>query len=329
MFGGVHDVEESEEGIDSEFFDQLFAFNIERNRFFPLILRRRRVAPQKQMEDRITKRNRAKADEAELLRNLAALETKGDVTESDTIYTETTSEAETLPPRASKAVLSTMPHPRFNAQLAVQGDVLYIHGGTYERGDHEFTFDEMYAIDLGKLDGVQEIYRRELENWEVDDSESDSNSDEDEGFGSTDEDMEEDTPSGVALPPIPSTEIPKKSTEILLVEQQMDESEDEPPETLIADTRPHPRPFESLREFFSRTSVSWQELVLEKAQSEGDSINNSIKEFRKVAFELAENKWWDSREEITAEEERQEEAGIGEVVSMADRTNTGGPNRRR
>ena len=326
MFGGVHDVEESEEGIGSEFFDQLLAFNIERNRFFPLALRRRRVAPQKQTEDRVTKRNRAKADEAELLRNLAALETKGDITESDSMYTEAALEAETPPPRAPKVVLSTMPHPRFNAHLAVQGDVLYIHGGTYERGDHEFTFDEMYAIDLGKLDGVQEIYRRELENWQVDDSESDSDSDEDEGFGSTDEEMEEDTPSGVALPP---TETPKKSTEIVLVEQQMDESEDEPPETSIADTRPHPRPFESLREFFSRTSSSWQELVLEKAQSKGDSINNSVKELRKVAFELAENKWWDSREEITAEEERQEEAGIGEVVSMVDRANTGGPNRRR
>ena len=326
MFGGVHDVEESEEGIDSEFFDQLFAFNIERNRFFPLTLRRPRVAPQKQMEDRGTKRNRAKADEIELLRNLAALETKGDIAESDTIYIEGTLETETPSPRAAKVVRSTMPHPRFNAQLAVQGDVLYIQGGTYEHGDHEFTFDDMYAIDLGKLDGVQEIYQRELENWQVDDSESESDSDEDEGFGSTDEDMEEDIPSGVALPP---TEIPKRSTEIPLAEQQMDETEDEPPETPISDTRPHPRPFESLREFFSRTSSSWQEVVLEKVQSESDRVNDSIKELRKVAFDLAETKWWDSREEITAEEERQEEAGIGEVVSMADRANIGGPNRRR
>ena len=326
MFGGVHDVEESEEGIDSEFFDQLYAFNIERNRFFPLTLRRAKIPPRKQIEHRGAKRARGKADEAELLRNLVALEAKGTIAEPDTMDTEPISEAEASPSEAAKVMLSTMPHPRFNAQLAVQGDVLYIFGGTYERGDREYTFDEMHAIDLGKLNGVEEIYRRELENWQIDDSESELESDEDEGFSSTDEDEDGDTPSGVAVPP---TEIPTKSTEIRSAEEQMDEGENEQPESTITDTRPHPRPFESLREFFSRTSSLWQELVLENFRSGGDSSHNSIKELRKVAFELAETKWWDSREEITAEEERQEEAGIGEIVSVADRADTGGPNRRR
>ena len=326
MFGGVHDVEESEEGIDSEFFNQLYAFNIERNRFFLLALRRAKVVSKKQIEERGAKRARGKADEAELLRNLMALEVQGTIAESNSVYTEPILGAEESPPEAAKIVLSTMPHPRFNAQLAVQGDVLYIFGGTFERGDHEFTFDEMHAIDLGKLDGVQEIYRRELEKWQVDGSESESDSDEDEEFDVMDEDEEGDTPSGVALPP---TDIPRKPTEVPLAEQQMDETENEQPEVAVTDTRPYPRPFESLRDFFSRTSSSWQELVLEKSQSEGDSTIISIKELRKVAFDLAETKWWDSREEIIAEEERQEEAGIGEVVSVADRANTGGPNRRR
>ena len=40
MFGGVHDVEESEEGIESEFFNDLYVWNIDRNRFFTLTLRR-------------------------------------------------------------------------------------------------------------------------------------------------------------------------------------------------------------------------------------------------------------------------------------------------
>ena len=326
MFGGVYDVEESEEGIDSEFFDQLFAFNIERNRFFPLTLRRAKAAPKKQMEERGAKRGRSKADEAELLRNLASLKTKGTIADSDAMEIEPVLEEEDAPPRTAKPVLGTMPHPRFNAQLAVQGDVLYVFGGTYERGDREYTFDEMHAIDLGRLDGVQEIYRRELENWQANDLESESESDEDEEFASTDEDMEEDTPSGVVLRPV---EIPVKSTEMSRPDEQMGETEDEQPDNTVADTRPHPRPFESLREFFSRTSSSWQELVLEKLQSKGGGINCSIKELRKVAFDLAETKWWDSREEITAEEERQEEAGIGEVVSLTDRASTDGPNRRR
>ena len=324
MFGGVHDVEESEEGIDSEFFDQLFALNLERNRFFPLTLRRARPAPKKQADDRGTKRGRGKADEAELLRNLAALETKGTIADTDAMDIDSIDEAKEAPTKTSRPVLNSMPHPRFNAQLAVQGDVLYIFGGTYERGDREFTFDEMHAIDLVKLDGVEEIYRRELENWHVDYAKSESESDE-EDDESDDEDMEGAT-SGVALPVSKTIESP---TEPAMPAEEPLEVEEEQAESLIIDTRPHPRPFESLREFYARTSNAWQQVVIESLRKEDAAVDQSIKELRKVAFELAETKWWDCREEITAEEERQEEAGIGEVVSISDRANEAGSSGRR
>lgn len=57
----------------------------------------------------------------------------------------------------------------------------------------------------------------------------------------------------------------------------------------------------------------------------------SIKEIKSKAFELSEEKWWDCREEITALEDEQEAAGIGEVVSLTDRgdAGTGGAGRRR
>jgi len=325
MFGGVRDVEESEEGIESEFFDQIFALNLERNRFFPLALRRARAAPRKQqVDDRGAKRGRGKADEAELLRNLATLETKGTIGDLDTMDIDPVQAAEETPIKPAKPILSIMPHPRFNAQLAVQGDVLFIFGGTYEQGDREYTFDEMFAIDLGKLDGVREIYRRELENWQGDEAESDSESDgEDE---SEDENMEEDGMSGVSLPPSTAPSTPFEPAPSF--DDSID-AEDDHPESTVSDTRPHPRPFESLRDFFVRTTNPWQGLVLESSQSKDGAINQSIKELRKVAFELAETKWWDCREEITAEEERQEEAGIGEVVSIADRTNEVGSSGRR
>jgi len=59
------------------------------------------------------------------------------------------------------------PHPRFNALLAVQDDVLYIYGGTFEKGEREFTFDDLYAVDLGKLDGCKEVFNRPVEDWIV------------------------------------------------------------------------------------------------------------------------------------------------------------------
>ena len=314
MFGGVHDVEESEEGIESEFFNEIFAFNLERNRFFPLSLRRPKAAPRKQLNDeRAAKRGRGKADEAELLKNLAALEAKGNVAESDVMDIDVLQEEEAAPLKTPKPVLNTMPHPRFNSQLAVQGDMLYIFGGTFERGDREYTFDEMYAVDLGKLNSVEEIYRREPENWQVEDVESDSNSDEEDD--SEDEDTDVGSTSGVALP---SSTAPATPQSVGGTENAV-EMDLENTESMARDNKPHPRPFESLREFFARTSHDWQEIILIGLRENDSAMTQSVKEVRKHAFDAAENKWWDCREEITAEEERQEEAGIGEVSSIADR----------
>src|SRR2546421_7712496 len=79
-----------------------------------------------------------------------------------------------------------MPSTRFNANLAVQNDVLYIFGGTVEAGDREITFNEMWAINLGRLDGVKEIFCREQEKWEESDDDSDDET-EDEDFEMVDD----------------------------------------------------------------------------------------------------------------------------------------------
>ncbi|MCJ1384768.1 hypothetical protein MMC17_007886 [Xylographa soralifera] len=328
LFGGVHDVEESEEGIDSEFFDQLFAWNIERNRYFQLSLRRPRAINKKQplAERGNAKRGRGKADEEELLRNLAALESPNLIVDPNAMEIDTVVEKAEEPVKPEQKTLMSMPHARFNAQLAVQDDVLYIFGGTYEHGDREFTFDEMYAVDLGKLDGVREIYQRELENWHGSEGgESDSQDEEDD---SDDEDMDGDDLKGV---PLPRDEV--ESVPIVVSENIVDnpvDAEDEQAEFTITDTRPHPRPFESLRDFFTRTSNEWQEMVLEASRIGDFGMENSVKEIRKKAFEMAETKWWDCREEITALEDQQEEAGIGDVVSIKDRGSeaAGGARRR-
>lgn len=174
MFGGVHDVEESEEGMESEFFNGLFAWNVERNRFFPLTLRKARVQKKAAAgnDERVGRRGRAQAKEEELLRQLAALETGNSVEDAEKMEldkkeSEEASEEDDKPVREMPVTLE-LPHPRFNAQLAIQGDVLYIYGGTFEKGDREFTFDDMYAIDLGKLDGCKEVFSRvQAEDWIV------------------------------------------------------------------------------------------------------------------------------------------------------------------
>ncbi|KAL8924881.1 MAG: hypothetical protein Q9208_003764 [Pyrenodesmia sp. 3 TL-2023] len=325
-FGGVHDVEESEEGIDSEFFDTLLAWNIERNRFFQLALRRPRVVAKRQMDDRNARKGRGKLDEEDLLRNLAALETKGSLETVGPIVNQDHAESDDNSRKVAKPTQFTMPHPRFNAHLAVQDDTLYIFGGTYERRDREYTFDEMWAIDLGKLDGVQEIFKRELEDWHGSEEEDSPSASDDE-----DESVDEDDEEGSMGVPLPNLETPAQpDTKASLPSELPDVLESETSETVIADTRPHPRPFESLREFFARTSTLWQDIVLDVIRKTDQSTGQSVKELRKHAFDRAETMWWDCREEITALEDEAEEAGIGQVVSITDRNqDQGGPGRRR
>lgn len=331
MFGGVHDVELTEEGIDSEFFDSLFAWNTDRNRFFPLSLRRPRAPGKKQQANQNAKaKNRGKADEDELLANLKALEAKVGIQDDDEdMETSTPLPEEPVEPAKPSVVRFEMPHRRFNAQLAVQDDTLFIFGGTFEKGDREFTFDDMYSIDLVKLDGVKEIFYREPENWnllnEAEDSDEDMEDEDEDEMDEEDDEIETEAMSVDAASPAP-TDVTVPS-----VTKEMEQLEvEEPEEQNVNDSRPLPRPFESLREFFSRTSEEWQNIMMEIAKEKEQAGDKTIKELRKAAFSMAEEKWWDSREEIMALEDEQEEAGIGEVVSMSERTeNMGGAGRRR
>lgn len=324
LFGGVHDVEESEEGIDSEFFNQLFAWNTDRNRFFPLALRKPRAAGKKQAIAPASRRNRGKADEEELLRNLAELEAKTAGTTLSELDDPNLGPRQSDDEEEEKKALTPpkfeMPHIRFNAQLAVQDDTLFIFGGTFERGDQEFTFNDMYSIDLGKLDGVRELFFREPPNWNTvleESEDEDDDDDEDDDFEGSDEEDAASTAPTETTAPIESVNPP--------AEEEIEPETEEP-----KDPRPSPRPFETLREFFTRTSTEWQNLLLEalkyKPLAESEK---SVKEIRKEAFDMAEEKWWDAREEITALEDEQEEAGIGEVVSLADKSAGSGAGRRR
>lgn len=186
LFGGVHDVQESEEGIESEFFNGLFAWNVERNRFFGLGLKKPRGGgggggggkgkggggggEQRAVGGR---RGRAKENEEELLRGLAALRAGAGVEDEEGDGVDGLLEGGKKEEEREERVLREMPvraefpHPRFNALLAVQDDVLYVYGGTFEKGDREFTFDDMYAVDLGKLDGCKEVFNRPVEDWIV------------------------------------------------------------------------------------------------------------------------------------------------------------------
>ena len=321
LFGGVHDVEESEEGIESEFFDQLLVWNVDRNRFFPLVLRRPKAAGGK-MKSAARAKDRGRADEEELLANLAKLEATGSV---PGLVDEVPEEEEDEESEESKElpVKYEMPHRRFNAQLAVQDDTLYVFGGTFERGDMEFTFADLYTIDLGKLDGVREVFYEEPKDWnkQVEESDSDEDDDMEDDEYESDDDEEEDVMSLDSIPATTRSDVSTLPTEPDL------STETESVTPLQADSRPYPRPFESLRDFFARTGDDWLRLILEKTP--GATSEASVKEIRKKGFSQAEDRWWDCREEVRALEDEQEAAGISEVVSLAERGQEASGGRRR
>ncbi|KAI1072174.1 hypothetical protein LB507_002873 [Fusarium sp. FIESC RH6] len=328
LFGGVHDVEASEEGMDSEFFNQLFAWNIERNRFMPLGLRKPRQQKKAATEPRGGRRGRAQANEEELLRQLAALETGASLDDADDIeIAKKEEEQEDEKPAREMPVTMEPPHVRFNAQLAIQDDVLYIYGGTFEKGDREFTFDDLYAIDLGKLDGCKEIFSRPVEDWIESEDEDDEDDDEED-----DEEDEEEEEEETSQPLHTPSKRKKKQDDTSEVSSEVssepstpsEDDETETAATTVDDGLPHPRPFESRREFFVRTSNEWQEILMTSLRWKNIQPETmAIKEIKAKAFELSEEKWWDCREEIMAIEEEQEAAGIQEVVSLADRGDAG------
>jgi hypothetical protein len=202
----------------------------------------------------------------------------------------------------------------------------------------------MYAIDLGTLDGVKQIFHREPENWlgsDDEDSEEEEGSDEDEEDSSEDEDgdvkMRDEKPLHSE-----STRKSKRKDKVVTAGDEASEAsslpsafDDTPDDATSAtspdDNLPHPRPFECRRDFFQRTGNEWQEALMASLRWKGVQPETlSVKEIKTRAFEMSEEKWWDCREEITALEDEQEAAGIGEVVTLADRAEvSGGGGRRR
>src|SRR5690606_33793873 len=158
----------------------------DRNRFFPLVLRKPRQQKRAAVEQRGGgRRDRAREGEEELLRNLARLEAEaagksGEEIEAAEKAEKEKEEAERQALLEKQELTLELPSPRFHTALAVLDDVLYIYGGTVEKGDQDLVYDEMYSIDLGRLDGVRTIFHRKVEaDWVDSESEDDDDDDED------------------------------------------------------------------------------------------------------------------------------------------------------
>ncbi|KAK9477594.1 hypothetical protein V1514DRAFT_308812 [Lipomyces japonicus] len=323
LFAGVYDTEETEESLESQFYNDLFAFQVTSNKWFPLSIRPPRKRP---AQSQVDKNTAQKAKTNELAENLSRIlgeeKTEKDAPVSESSDDDSDDEQESVS-KVEHPVTLQLPHARFNASTTVLGDTLYIYGGIWEKGDKEFSLDSMYAIELGKLDGVkviwenfkEEVDKAEAESGESDDEMDDEDEDEDEEEDDVDEDGDEQEEEENA-------EV-ENAPEEIVVDETEELAETAGGISIAPDPRPylpHPRPFESLRAFYSRTGNSFMEWAI----SNNKDGSKRGKELKRDAFELAEERWWERYEEVRALEDQYEEAGgIGEIVEREESAKSG------
>jgi hypothetical protein len=95
---------------------------------------------------------------------------------------------------ASNAILQVVkPCGRINSSMVVGRDTLYLYGGMMEVGDREVTLDDLYTLDLNKLDAWNLVIEATKTDWVEPDDDDDDDEDEDD---EDDEDDDEEDESG-------------------------------------------------------------------------------------------------------------------------------------
>lgn len=302
LFGGVFDFEETEESLESMFYNDLFTFQIETNRWYSASLR-----PQRKAAKATSKNNRNKDKELEDILNqiLEKANLNDDENEKETIGDvlkeldeEDSDSAEELNSEKKEYPIRTqLPHPRFNASTAVVDDTLFIFGGVWEIGEKDYSIDSFYAIDLNRLDGIK-IYWEDLRDIEM----AKELGDEEEDFEDDEEDDEEDDDDEEEI----------TDQKLVAEDDEEEEEEEDEYEPEIPDPRPwlpHPKPFETLRGFYVRTGADFLEWAI---SSNRDARGKHLK---KKSFDLCQDRWWERRDQVRIEEDKLEElGGIGEVI---------------
>lgn len=311
LFGGVYDFEETEESLNSIFYNDLFNYNIETNRWYALNLRKSNQSNQnfqriksytnvsqekeKELQDllnSILKKNNLTDDDDD--------DNENQDTESNAGLNEMDIEDEIQDSTGTVTTSSQLPHPRFNSTTTVVDDSLFIYGGVWELGEKDFNIDSFYSIDLNKVDGVS-VYWENLDDVEtakkLGEQDSDDESDEEEDDESDDDNDEE----------IEDTKV--EAEDECEEEEEIDDTIDE---VEIPDERPwlpHPKPFETLRAFYIREGPKFLEWAI------SNNRHAKGKHLKKKSFDLCEDRWWERRDQVRIEEDKLEELGVsGDII---------------
>lgn len=341
LFGGVVDMEVEGDVLMSMFMNELYGFQLDNHRWYPLELRKdkptknktkdtKRKEPANDSETNIGNEDDDPMDVLEEatdgqpevngvtnhLSKSLALSKVGSSQNSD-VLSETTQEAF---PEAVK------PIGRINASMAVGKDMLYLYGGMMEVKDREITLDDLYSLNLSKLDEWKCIIPASESEWleisededEDDDEAEDDENDSADDANQTDEDDEEsDEEAEKNVDMSGAVSLLKGERKKLRRKEKRARIEQIRVILGLSDSQRTPTPGESLKDFYKRTNMYWQMAAYEHTQHTG-------KELRKDGFDLAETRFkelkpiLDELAVLEAEQKAEEEASAASTGPKKD-----------
>ncbi|KAK4735139.1 hypothetical protein R3W88_009400 [Solanum pinnatisectum] len=319
LFGGVVDMEMEGDVMMSLFLNELYGFQLDTHRWYPLELRKEKSTKPKQkqvldeqadsmdLDSKTSPMEVDAGDEDEDLDSEEDTSTKSNIKKmssnmkrnvtiddgNEASRSEASSKSSAVQHSASADVVK--PCGRINSCMAVAKDTLYIYGGMMEIRDQELTLDDLYVLNLSKLDEWKCIIPASESEWvEASDNEDDEDEDEDDseneecesGDDSDEETDEEDDAearngASTSLETGDAVAIIRGEGKTLRRKEKRARIEQIRASLGLSDAQRTPVPGESLKDFYKRTNMYWQMAAYEHTQHTG-------KELRKDGFDLAE-----------------------------------------
>ncbi|KAL4584824.1 hypothetical protein LXL04_009434 [Taraxacum kok-saghyz] len=280
LFGGVVDMEAEGDVLMSLFLNELYGFQLDINRWYPLELRK-----EKSTKDKMKK----KKDEDD---EMDCDEVGNMETDIDDISSNMEKNIRVDGPTKSVVEEVVKPCGRINASMVVGRDTLYVYGGMMEIRDQEITLDDLYALNLSKLDEWKCLIPASESEWveasddddDDEDDDDDDGEDEDEEKGDSDESEDDDVEvsngdvmgDAVAIIKGEGKKLPRKEKRARIEQIRASLG--------LSDSQRTPTPGEALKDFYKRTNSYWQMAAYEHTAHTG-------KELRKDGFDLAETRY--------------------------------------
>ncbi|XP_022843585.1 kelch domain-containing protein 4 isoform X1 [Olea europaea var. sylvestris] len=349
LFGGVVDMEMEGDLMMSLFLNELYGFQLDTHRWYPLELRKEKATKDKlkkssgerdsdvsleskqgvvDREDAVPHGEDDNSDDDDneiesdmskisfnVKRNLATTNGKA-ATESDE---KARDPGKKIAVQNSSLPEIVKPCGRINSCMVMGKDTLYIYGGMMEIRDQEITLDDLYMLNLSKLDEWKCLIPASESEWieasdnddeddDEDDSENEEGDDEDdsEESGHEDGDVEATSSGDRSLQMGDAVAIIKGEGKNLRRKEKRARIEQIRASLGLSDSQRTPVPGESLKDFYKRTNMYWQMAAYEHTQHTG-------KELRKDGFDLAETRYKELKPildelAVLEEEQKAEEA---------------------